>query len=53
MKKPLPMTVVRSTEKIISAAWLNETITDFKARDDVYSDDFLSGNMVLMLRDIL
>ncbi|KAF7515216.1 hypothetical protein PCG10_003565 [Penicillium crustosum] len=43
VKEPLPITVVTSTKKSISAAWLNETIADFKASDDVYSVDFLSA----------
>ncbi|KAL3477183.1 amidase signature enzyme [Aspergillus californicus] len=43
VKEPVPVTVVTSTEKIISASWLNETIAGFIARDDVYSEAFLSA----------
>ncbi|KAJ5333569.1 Amidase [Penicillium brevicompactum] len=42
-KEPRPITVVTSTDKAISAAWLNQTINDFKSKDDVYSDSFSSA----------
>lgn len=43
VRAPLPVTVINSTEALISASWLNSTLSDFLAKDDVYSEGFSSG----------